>query len=387
MLQFSPSSMLVSPPSPRKGNSQVLSLPVPLTLLRLPLIIALLLTFMLAQSACSNDTPEQLSNEGASAEQTSDAQQASGEQKSGDLISGNQGSHQQASTKTETTSPLLVGVMPSLDYLPLAIAEREGYFAELNLPVTIQLFFSANERDAAFQSNTIDGTVIDYTGAIIQHASGVNLRLTSRCDAPFYLLSSPASGVTALSALKGHSVAVSQNTVIDYLVDKALDSAQLQAQDVTKVEINRIPIRYEMLVNNKIDATGLPNPFALLAQKAKANILSSNDDLKLSITGIMFTQSAVEGKAEEIRKLYVAYAKGVEYLKTHSMEDIQDILIDRFGYTQELITSSTVPLYNAPALPDEESIRQVTAWLKDRELITPDYDPFTAGLLDGQYLP
>lgn len=321
----------------------------------LPLLPALLLALLLSLTACSNDS-----------EQSSAAAPAAA---------------------TSQTSPLVVGVMPSLDYLPLAIAEREGFFSELDLPVTIQLFFSANERDAAFQSKVIDGTVIDYTGAIIQHASGVNLRLTSRCDAPFYLLSSPASQITDVKGLKGHSVAVSQNTVIDYLADKALDSGQLNAQDVTKVEINRIPIRYEMLVNNKIDATGLPNPFALLAQKAKATVLTSNSDMNLSITGIMFTQTALEEKAEQIRKLYEAYAKGVDYLKTHSIEDIQDILIDRFGYTEELIAESSVPVYNAPALPDEESIRQVTAWLKERELISLDYDPFTMGLLDGHFLP
>lgn len=334
-------------------------------------LTAVMSTLMLFLLACSSDTGEAPSNEQAVSEKSSAGSQSSAEM----------------ARKENNTSPLIVGVMPSLDYLPLAIAEREGYFTELNLPVTIQLFFSANERDAAFQSKVIDGTVIDYTGAIIQHASGVDLRLTSRCDAPFYILASPASQVTSMNALKGHSVAVSQNTVIDYLVDKALHSAQLTAQDVTKVEINRIPIRYEMLVNNKIDATGLPNPFALLAQKAKASVLTSNSDLNLSITGIMFTKTALEEKTEAIGKLYQAYAKGVDYLKAHSLKDIEDILVDRFGYTKELTEEAEVPVYNAPALPDEESIRQVTAWLKERELIAQDYDPFTAGLLDGQFLP
>lgn len=282
--------------------------------------------------------------------------------------------------------PLVVGVMSSLDYLPLAIAEREGYFAELGAPITIQPFFSANERDAAFQSKSIDGTIIDFTGAIIQHASGVDLRLTSRCDAPFYLLSSPESKVTRIAGLEGRSVAISQNTVIDYLVDQALVKNEVPTDSVSRVEINRIPIRYEMLANNKIDATGLPNPFALLAVKSGATVLTSNKDMNLSITGIMFTLDAIHQKPEQIRKLYQAYSQGVCYLLEHPVSDYQDILVERFGYTEDIIPQTPALKYGYPALPDAQSIIEVTQWLKQRQLIREDYDP-TDSLLDGQFLP
>ncbi len=70
----------------------------------------------------------------------------------------------------ENNQQLTIGVMSSMDYLPLAVAEREGYFKQEGIDVKIEKFYSANERDAAFQSGNIDGTVIDYTGAILQKA-------------------------------------------------------------------------------------------------------------------------------------------------------------------------------------------------------------------------
>ncbi len=119
------------------------------------------------------------------------------------------------------------------------------------------------------------------------------MKLVSKCDAPFYIIAAKESGINDLSGLKGKQVAVSQNTVIDYCVDMALKSVNLTEKDIRKVEINKIPIRYEMLVNNKTDATGLPNPLALRAEKEGCKILTSNDDLKFAITGIMFKEEAI----------------------------------------------------------------------------------------------
>ena len=41
------------------------------------------------------------------------------------------------------------GVMSSLEYLPVAVAIGNGYFAEEGVEVKLQKFFSANDRDAA----------------------------------------------------------------------------------------------------------------------------------------------------------------------------------------------------------------------------------------------
>lgn len=346
-------------------------------MLRLMLyVLAFCLT--LGFTGCSNDQSEQSEQSGQPTK--------TGQPLTNDNNASSAGAKERP-LKDNKAKLLTVGVMPSMDYLPLAIAEREGYFSEFGVDVTIQLFFSANERDAAFQSNSIDGTVIDYTGAIIQHASGTDLRLTSRCDAPFYLVASPKSGVLTVGDLQNHSVAISQNTVIDYLVDQALTQAGVPEDHITRVEINRIPIRYEMLMANKIDATGLPNPFARLAEKSGAAILTSNQSMNLSITGIMFTGSAIKEKGEQIRQMYLAYDKGVEYIKNHPVLDYQDILIDRFGYTLDILAGMTPPVYHASTLPEGTSIDEVTAWLKARGLIKPDYDPVAAALLDGQFLP
>jgi NitT/TauT family transport system substrate-binding protein len=278
----------------------------------------------------------------------------------------------------ENKAVLTLGVMPSMDYLPLAIAVREGYTEQLGLNLEIKQFYAATERDAAFQSGNVDGTVIDYTGALLQKAGGIDLKLVSGCSAPFYILAGKNSGVSGIADLRGKKVSVSQNTVIDFCVDMALQSAGLSGEDVEKVEINRIPLRYEMLESGSIDATALPDPLAAAALKNGHRLLTTNIEQGFAITGIMFTGRAIREKKELIQKMYRAYDMGVDYLDSHSREDLAPVLIEAFGFTGESVQNAAIDIYAKAAPPGLADIALTAEWLLGRELVSPDFDQAAA---------
>lgn len=270
---------------------------------------------------------------------------------------------------------LSVGVMSSMDYLPLAVAQREGYFTKHGVDVKIQKFVSANERDMAFQSGVVDGGVTDYTSAALLASGGFDMKLTSKCQASFYIVASSQSGVNNLAELKGKKIAVSQNTVIDFCVDMALASVNLTPADVEKVEINKIPTRFEMLRNNKIDATGLPNPFALIAAGDGCKLLVSMDSLKYTVTGIVFAQKAIDLKSEAIRKMYAAYNEGVAYLNTHTVADIKDILVKDLQFPEPVAEKVSLPKYTdaQSVTTTDKNILEVINWLGSKKLLSPDF--------------
>ncbi len=280
------------------------------------------------------------------------------------------------SSNKKNEESITFGVMSSMDYLPLAVAEREGYFTKHGITVKIQKFLSANERDAAIQSGVVDGTVTDYTSAALVNAAGFKLKLTSKCQAPFYIVAGSESGVNNLSELKGKKIAVSQNTVIDFCVDMALQSVGLNQNDVQKIEVNKIPLRLEMMRNNKIDATGLPNPFALIAKNDNCKLIASMDSLGYTVTGMGFTEKAIENKSENIKKMYAAYNDGAEYLRTHSIEDIRDILTKDLGFPQALIEQVEIPAYTEakPLTISDSDLQAVIKWLADRKLIDNSFN-------------
>lgn len=280
------------------------------------------------------------------------------------------------SSNKKNAKSITFGVMSSMDYLPLAVAEREGYFTKHGITVKIQKFLSANERDAAIQSGVVDGTVTDYTSAALVNAAGFKLKLTSKCQAPFYIVAGSESGVNNLSELKGKKIAVSRNTVIDFYVDMALQSVGLNQNDVQKIEVNKIPLRLEMMRNNKIDATGLPNPFALIAKNDNCKLIASMDSLGYTVTGMAFTEKAIENKSENIKKMYAAYNDGAEYLRTHSIEDIRDILTKDLGFPQALIEQVEIPAYTEakPLTISDSDLQAVIKWLADRKLIDNSFN-------------
>jgi NitT/TauT family transport system substrate-binding protein len=270
-----------------------------------------------------------------------------------------------------------------MDFVPIAVAKKMNFFEQNGVNVSIEKFYAANDRDAAFQSGNIDGTVIDYTGAILQLAGGIPLKLTSACNAPFAIISSPQSNIKSIGDLKGKDIGISRNTVIDFCIDMALLSKNLSEVDVKKTEIQKIPLRLEMLMKGNIQATALPDPFITIATSNNCHIVTDMQQLGYQVTGIMFRQEAIESKKEAIKAFYKSYNQGVEYIKAHSIEDIRDILINEAGFPENTIEKIKLPDYTPAQAPTEEDIRITTHWLRTKRLIPENFAP---AILDIQFV-
>jgi NitT/TauT family transport system substrate-binding protein len=271
-----------------------------------------------------------------------------------------------------------------MDFVPLAVAKEKGIFDRHHINVAIQKFYSANERDAAFQSGIIDGTVIDYTGAVLQKAGGVDLKITSACNATFCIMVGPDSNISQLSDLKGKKVAVSRNTVIDFCIEAALNSAQTSPESIEKQEINKIPIRFEMMMKGESDATALPDPFITMAQSKGARSIVCMQDLDYVLTGFMFKTEAVNQKSEALKAFYLAYNEAVEYIHTHPLDDIRSILVNEIGFPEALVDSVKLPDYTPARMPREKDLNATVEWLKQKDLIPSDFS--AEGLADNRFI-
>lgn len=266
---------------------------------------------------------------------------------------------------------LCVGVLPDVDSIPIIIAQHKGYFEKQGLSLDIEKFTSAMERDSALQAGAVDGAVSDILAAAFFEQGGFKAGITSMTNGSYKLLA--GAGAKDISGLKGRSIAISSNTIIEYATDRMLQKSGLAPDDVIKTAIPKIPLRLEMLKSGQADAATLPEPLASSAVNSGASVVGSTDLLGINPGVMLFSQAAAENKSDAISAFYRAYNEAVEYLKTAEVSDYIDILISEAGFPDDIRDTLSLPEYTPAALPSQSDFDDVINWLFDKELIDEKY--------------
>ena len=285
-----------------------------------------------------------------------------------------------SNTKKEATEPktgklqnLSIGLMPDVDSIPFIIAQEKGYFKEEGLNVTLESFKSAVDRDSALQSGKLDGVISDMLAETFAKEGGFDTVITSLSSGSYKLVISKDETATKVQDLKDKDVAISKNTIIEYVTDAILLKSSLASSDIHKVVIPQIPTRLEMLKSGKIAAATLPEPMATLAVKEGGKILNGSDQLGISPGVILFTTKAVNSKEKEMQAMYRAYNKAIDYLTKEPIENYIDIIIEKGGFPQAVKGSLVLPAYKKAEAPDPKDIAGVLTWLRERNLIQKNY--------------
>lgn len=274
------------------------------------------------------------------------------------------------------TDVLRIGVMPSVDHLPLAIALEQGYYDSLGLSLELINFASPMERDAALQAGELDGVVTDYTTALLQHQKGLPVGLLSATNGSFTLITNPKAQITTLGDLKGKRIALSSNTVIEFATDKLLYDAMLGRQDVTIVEVQKIPLRLEMLARGEVDAAILPQPFAQIALGRGLQTLPEVANATkpiMKITGIALHTKNTEHKQKAIRKLVQGYDQAVDYLNRTDRAQWTATLARVLGVEQEVARQIPLATFSPMARPEAFDVLMALEWLGQKGLIPSSY--------------
>lgn len=278
-----------------------------------------------------------------------------------------------ASGGREGQGTLTVGIMPDLDSIPFIIAQEKGFFKEEGLTVKLVPFKSALDRDSALQSGQLDGAVSDILAAAFARDGGLDSVIISLTSGSYKLVVGKAETASSIKELTDKEVALSKNTVIEYLTDKMLAENGMRPDDLRKVVIPQIPARLEMLKNDKVAAAVLPEPLATVAAQNGARILSGSDQMAIHIGVLVFTSKAVNQKEKELRAMRRAYDKAVAYLASEPVESYIDIVIDKCGFPPGVRGALVLPAYRKVSMPEPKDVAGVIDWLQEKRLIKRMY--------------
>ena len=205
-----------------------------------------------------------------------------------------------------------IAVHPTMDSFPLFIGIKEGIFESEGINLELVSFESAVEREKAFQEKSVDGACDDFISACLtykkvplsiiavsmeEHANGGRVAI----------LSSPQSKILNLEELKTKEVAIAKNTLIQYVGDRILSENFISPDLVKKISVNNIPIRLNLLVEDKLQAAIMREPFITYAQLRGAHLLADDHNLELCSNVITFHKSFLKKHPKTVKKFMKAY--------------------------------------------------------------------------------
>lgn len=283
-------------------------------------------------------------------------------------------------TGTNTGTAVRIGVLPTEDSLPLWVAERDGLFTKAGLNVTITIFQSAQERDAALTAGAIDGFMGDLVAASLLRDGGVPVKVTTIMlgatakEGRFGIAVEPTSTITDLKGLAGVPVGTSTSTIQEYILDKLMESGGVAAADVKVEPTPKVPVRFELLMSGKLAAAALPEPFLSLAQLQGAKILA--DDTKganISQTVLIFSQKYLDDAAggAAVAKLLGAWDTAVGTINKDP-NSFRTLLVDKARLPAPLKDTYVVNTYPTAQLPTQAEVTDILTWMKAKSLLKTD---------------
>ena len=277
--------------------------------------------------------------------------------------------------RSEEGTHLRMGLLPIQDTLPFYVAEQQGYFEDEGISVELVPVKGAQERDALMQAGEIDGMLTDLIAVGLFNRDEVQVKVVATSlratpESPvFRVLAAPGSDIASAQDLIGVPVAISQNTIIEYITDRLLEAEGLSSDQIKVTEISAIPVRFEQLMTGQIQAATLPDPLAQGALAAGALlVVDDSQHIRYSQTVLGFAQSAVEARPDTIGKFLKAWNRAVQDLNDNPQE-FADLLIDKGRVPESIRGSYQMPRFPVGDVPTEAEWQDVVDWLLDKGLI------------------
>ena len=195
------------------------------------------------------------------------------------------------------SAALKVAVMPTLDCLPLYVAQHYNLYDTLRGGVRLKYYKAQMDCDTAMERGRVEGAVTDLVRAMRMAKQGTKVRYVATTNAYWQLVSNRNSRVKQVKQLDDKMIAMTRYSVTDMLADAAIDSAKLDKDRVFKVQVNDVFVRVQMLQNNIMDVLCLTEPQATWARTMKNPVVLDTRDLGWQMGVIAFREKEMQRQA------------------------------------------------------------------------------------------
>ncbi len=237
----------------------------------------------------------------------------------------------QGQQQTTNDSTLRIAVMPTLDCLPLYVADAAGLFDEANLKVRLVKYTAQMDCDTAILRGRVQGVFTDLVRAERMRQKGASLHEAGATNLHWQLISNRNARIKDVRQLADKMVGMTRFSGTDFLTTEIVDRSKPK-NEVFRIQVNNVFVRLKMIMGYEIDAAFLSEPQATVARMANNNVLADTKEKDLRLGVAVFSMAPKDQKKvrQALPAFVKAYNKACDSLNINGMQHYADLLKTHF---------------------------------------------------------
>lgn len=270
----------------------------------------------------------------------------------------------------EDSAALKIAVMPTLDCLPIFVAEERELF-DTAVDIRLKYFTAQMDCDTAMMHHRVEGMITDLVRAERMKRQGVDLEYLTATNAYWVLLSNRQQRITGLKNLEDKMLAMTRYSVTDLLGELAVDSAKLKPEQVFRIQVNDVTVRMKMLENNEMDAMWISEPQLSQLLLAKHRVLLDTRQLDYQMGVIVFTTKDMQDKnrKRQMEAFKKGYRQACDSINQFGVRHYVKLLRKYYPISDQAMNHLPDSLkFKSSVTPREQDIELAQKWLTKKNL-------------------
>lgn len=264
------------------------------------------------------------------------------------------------------SAALKIAVMPTLDCLPLFVAQQEHLLDTLHGGVRLKMYRAQMDCDTAVQRGRAEGMVTDLVRAVRMNDQGTKMRYVAVTSAYWQLIANRQSRIRQLKQLDDKIVGMTRYSALDMLSDMVRDSAKIEVNHLFKLQLNDVNVRMQMLMNNEIDALWLTEPWATMARIYKHPVLTDSRQTGMQLGVLAFRDEEMqrEARQEQLNLLMDAWNKACDLIDEKGVQHYKRLITEKCKVKTQVVDSLPNIKYERARGPKQQDIEKVEGWVR-----------------------
>ena len=265
----------------------------------------------------------------------------------------------------DDSAQLRLAVMPTLDCLPVYVADEWGYFEREGIDVSLFPYKAQMDCDTAIERGRVNALMTDLVRAEVLRKRGLALKDVTATDLSWELLTGRQARIRQLRQLDDKMLAMTRFSATHLLSDLLVDSARLKSERVFRIQVNDLRVRLNMLESNIMDALLLPEPWATAARNRQAALLFDTNERDMRFGVVVFNERAATSK--QVSAFCKAYNMACDTINSQGLKAFRQLICKRCGISEQTVDSLPDMQFAHTAAPRQADKARAVEWLKGQE--------------------